>query len=463
MSAGSADAAPADAAPAEFAPAGSGSSSGSGAVSGSGTGSGSEPVPPRALVPLLDPREGLPPVTNTPDGLAAAVEALAAGDGPIAVDAERASGYKYSQRAYLVQIRRQGAGTFLIDPIACPDLSALAGDGSALAGAEWVLHAASQDLVCLAEVGMVPPARRPDGTGGLFDTELGARLAGHERVGLGPLVAEVLGLELEKGHSASDWSTRPLPEAWLRYAALDVEVLVEVRDILEDELRQAGKLDWARQEFDAVAAAAPPKPRAEPWRRTSGLHRVRRPRQLAIVRALWEARDDLARRRDMTPTRVLPDQAIIDAALTLPATAAQMRTITGFTGRMRSGDVPRYFEALTKARQLKESELPRPGAAPGDGPPPVRAWADKDPAAAVRLSAAREAVTGLAERYVLPVENLLSPDTLRRLCWAPPVPEPDAEQVSAFLAGAGARPWQVQLTAQAISEALAKAARSQEA
>ncbi|GAA1998124.1 ribonuclease D [Catenulispora subtropica] len=414
--------------------------------------------PPRALVPLLVPREGLPPVTDTAEALAAAVERLAAGTGPVAVDAERASGYKYSQRAYLVQIRRQGAGTFLIDPIACSDLSALAGDGPALAGAEWVLHAASQDLVCLAEVGMVPPARRADGTGGLFDTELGARLGGHERVGLGPLVAEVLGLELEKGHSASDWSTRPLPEAWLRYAALDVEVLVEVRDILEDELRTAGKLDWARQEFDAVIAAPPPKPRAEPWRRTSGLHKVRRPRQLAVVRALWESRDELARRRDMTPTRVLPDQAIIDAALALPGSAAQMRAIPGFSGRMRSGDVPRYFDALSKARQLKDAELPRPGAAPSDGPPPVRAWADKDPAAAERLTAAREAVTGLAGQYALPVENLLAPDSLRRLCWTPPVPEPDDEQVAAFLAGAGARPWQVQLTAHAIAEALHKAA-----
>jgi ribonuclease D len=409
---------------------------------------------PQGLVPLLEPREGLPPVTDSAAALAAAVEALAAGSGPVAVDAERASGYKYSQRAYLVQIRRQGSGTFLIDPIACPDLSALAGDGPALAGAEWVLHAASQDLACLAEVGMLPPARRADGTGGLFDTELGARLGGHERVGLGPLVAEVLKLELEKGHSASDWSTRPLPDAWLRYAALDVEVLVEVRDIIEDELRTAGKLDWAHQEFDAVAGAAPPKPRAEPWRRTSGLHKVRRPRQLAVVRALWEARDELARKRDMTPTRVLPDQAIIDAALALPPALAQMRAIPGYSGRMRSGDVPRYFEALTRARALKDGELPKPGAAPSDGPPPVRAWADKDPAAAERLTAAREAVASLAAGYTLPVENLLAPDSLRRLCWAPPATDASDEQVAAFLTAAGARPWQVELTAHAIGGAL---------
>lgn len=417
---------------------------------------GPPPEPATPLTPLLEPREGLPPVTDTPEALAAAVAALAGGTGPVAVDAERASGYKYSQRAYLVQIRRQGAGTFMIDPIACPDLSALDGDGPVLAGAEWVLHAASQDLACLAEVGMRPPARRADRTGGLFDTELGARLAGHERVGLGPLVAEVLGLELEKGHSASDWSTRPLPEAWLKYAALDVEVLVEVRDLLEAELAEQGKLDWAHQEFDAVATAPPPRPRPEPWRRTSGLHRVRRPRQLAVVRALWESRDDLARRRDMTPTRVLPDAAIIETALTLPGTAAQMRTITGFSGRMRSNDVPRYFAALTKARALKESELPRPGAAV-EGPPPVRAWQDKDPAAAMRLTVARAAVAAIADEHRLPVENLLSPDSLRRLCWTPPAEVGD-ESVAAFLTAAGARAWQVETTSHVIAQALKRAA-----
>ena len=230
---------------------------------------------------------------------------LAAGTGPVAVDAERASGFRYSQRAYLVQLRRAGAGTALIDPI--PLGSDLRELDPALAGPEWVLHAASQDLPCLAEVGLAPAS--------LFDTELAGRLAGLPRVGLGPLVEQLLGLSLEKGHGAADWSRRPLPDDWLVYAALDVEVLVELRDVLAELLAEQGKLEWARQEFEAVRTAGPPAPRAEPWRRTSGIHKIRKPRALAAVRALWEARDRLAAERDIAPGRVLPDAAIVDAAV----------------------------------------------------------------------------------------------------------------------------------------------------
>jgi ribonuclease D len=183
---------------------------------------------------------------------------------------------------------------------------------------------------------------------------------------------------------------------------------------------------------------------------------VRRPRQLAVVRALWESRDDLAQRRDMTPTRVLPDAAIIETALTLPGTAAQMRTIPGFTGRMRGNDVPRYFAALTTARALQDAELPKAGAAV-DGPPPVRAWQDKDPAAAARLVVARAAVAAIADAHRLPVENLLSPDFLRRLCWTPPAELTD-DAVAGFLRAAGARPWQVATTAHVIGQALRRAA-----
>src|SRR5579863_1866182 len=176
-------------------------------------------------VPLLEPKDGLPPLISTDEALAEATDRLRAGTGPVAVDAERASGFRYGHRAFLVQFRRRGAGTVLIDPIACPDLSAI---DAILADAEAVLHAASQDLPCLADLGYRP--RR------LFDTELAGRLLGYPRVGLGPLVETVLGLALEKGHAAADWSTRPLPEDWLRYAALDVEVLVDLRDALAAQL-----------------------------------------------------------------------------------------------------------------------------------------------------------------------------------------------------------------------------------
>lgn len=193
------------------------------------------------VVPLLEPSDGVPEVVDTPERLAEVVRAFAGGTGPVAVDAERASGYRYGQRTYLVQLRRAGAGTAIVDPIALPDLSEL---GAALADVEWVLHAASQDLPGLAEQGLRPST--------VFDTELAARLLGMERVGLAAVVAEVLGRGLAKEHSAVDWSTRPLPAEWLRYAALDVELLIELRDALAERLEAAGKTEWARQEFDAV-------------------------------------------------------------------------------------------------------------------------------------------------------------------------------------------------------------------
>ncbi|WP_045300632.1 ribonuclease D [Saccharothrix sp. ST-888] len=398
-----------------------------------------------APVPLLEPREGLPPVVVDERVLAETIAAFAAGSGPVAVDAERASGYRYGQRAYLIQLRRSGAGTALIDPIACPDLSAL---GSALADTEWVVHAASQDLPCLAEVGMRP--RR------LFDTELAGRIAGFPRVGLGPMTESVLGLSLAKEHSAVDWSTRPLPEPWLRYAALDVEVLVELRDALEQELDAQGKLGWALEEFAAIADAPRPAPRVDPWRRTSQLHKVRRRRQLAAVRELWQARDRVARERDVSPGRVLSDAAIVNAALAMPQGVPALQAVQGFGPRVNRRQLEQWLTALDRAREIPEAELP-PATAPHDGPPPPRAWAEKDPVAAARLSGARAAVTELAEAKRLPAENLITPDLVRRVSWEPPAaatPEAVAEALRAL----GARQWQVDQVAPAISAAFVKAA-----
>ncbi|WP_441249841.1 HRDC domain-containing protein [Kitasatospora sp. McL0602] len=397
-----------------------------------------------APVPLLEPREGLPPVVADAAGLAETVAAFAAGTGPVAVDAERASGYRYGQRAYLIQLRRAGAGTALIDPIACPDLSGL---GAALADTEWVVHAATQDLPCLAEVGMRPER--------LFDTELAGRIAGFPRVGLGPMTENVLGLSLAKEHSAVDWSTRPLPEPWLRYAALDVEVLVDLRDALERELDAQGKLGWALEEFAAIANAPKPAPRVDPWRRTSQLHKVRRRRQLAAVRELWLARDRTARERDVSPGRVLTDAAIVNAALAMPLNAPALQAVQGFGPRVNRRQLDQWMAALQRAREIPENELP-PATAPHEGPPPPRAWAEKDPVAAARLSSARTAVSELSETHNLPAENLITPDLVRRVCWEPPA-DPTPELVAAALRALGARQWQVDLVAPAMVTAWASA------
>jgi ribonuclease D len=394
----------------------------------------------RAPVPLLEPRGGVPPVITTPVALAEAVAAVAAGSGPIGIDAERASGYRYSQRAYLVQLRREPAGIFLIDPIAFTDLDSL---NSVICDTEWVLHAASQDLPSLREIGLHPSR--------LFDTELAARLAGFERVGLATMVEVLLGQRLAKEHSAADWSRRPLPEPWLRYAALDVEILIELRDALEAELTRQGKLDWAQQEFTAVLAAAPAPPRLDPWRRTSGMHKVRTRRQLAVVRALWEARDQLARARDTAPGRVLPDSAIIGAAITSPQTPEELGRVPGWGGRSTRRLVTQLWPTIGAANALDDDDLPRPAIA-GDGPPPPSRWPDRDPVAAGRLARARSALAELSETHAVPVENLLTPDLVRRLCWSPP--GTDLAAVTEFLRDGGARDWQLDVTAGPLAAAL---------
>ena len=406
----------------------------------------SEVSGPGAAIPLLEPRDGLPPVVQDDAALTEAIGRLANGQGPVAVDAERASGYRYGQRAYLVQLRRAGAGTMLIDPIACPDLS---GVDAALQDAEAVLHAASQDLPCLAEVGFRPRQ--------LFDTELAGRLLGYPRVALGTLVEEVLGFHLEKGHSAADWSVRPLREELLRYAALDVEVLIELRDALAAELADQGKTEWARQEFAAVLAAKPAAARPDPWRRTSGIHRVQSRRALAVVRELWMVRDRIAQAADLSPRRVLPDSAIIEAARSLPTNSLQLTRISGFVGRNARRHEKEWLAAVTKARTSADGELPDAASGPiPSGPPPAHRWAERDPAAAARLAAARATLTAIAEANRLPAENLLAPDTLRRLSWDPPKPS-DAGSVAEVLAGYGARPWQIELTAGPVAEALTAA------
>ncbi|GHD01294.1 3'-5' exonuclease [Zhihengliuella salsuginis] len=380
----------------------------------------------------------MPLVINTESGLRRAAAALANGTGPAAVDAERASGFRYGQRAFLVQIRREGAGTWLIDPEAFENLEPI---DTALRGVEWILHAANQDLPCLADVGMHPDA--------LFDTELGARIAGLPRVGLGAVVESLLGLALAKEHSAADWSKRPLPQSWLTYAALDVEILVDLRTELVELLEEDGKLDYALEEFAAIRAAGPPAPRQDPWRRTSGIHALRDRVQLAAARELWYERESLAENRDVAPGRIIPDKAIVAAAKAMPATVPALLNTPGFHGRAASKEAPRWIRALNEARRT--DDLP-PMHLSSNTPPPPRVWAEKNPEAAARLNTAKPRLARKAEELNIPLENLLTPDFLRRVAWNPPRPV-DPDSVAAALRDLGAREWQIRLTSPIITVA----------
>ncbi|MBU6347693.1 MAG: HRDC domain-containing protein [Actinomycetales bacterium] len=418
--------------------------------------------------PVLAPRDGLPDLITDISALTQAAAKLAAGTGPVAIDAERASGFKYSGRAYLVQLRRTGCGTFLIDPIEFDNLSAIQ---DALTGVDWILHAASQDLVCLREIGLRPTAN-------LFDSELAGRLLGCARVGLGPLLLAELGYSLAKEHSAADWSTRPLSTQWLNYAALDVEFLIELWQVLAEKLKAADKYELALQEFAHVRDNTNAIVRSEPWRRVSGLHSLRQPRQLEIVRQLWLMRDEIARTEDIAPGRILPDGVIIEITSAVSEhieelnrargsaqSSASIKSTTGsdaeqhdvdvselavFSGRLTRRNRKRWIAAVHNGLQTATSDLP-PTRIKSTAPPPPRNWQERNPVAFARLEQVRSAISALSEQLEMPIENLITPDVVRRILWEPPETEIELEtQLEDF----GVRPWQCALIKPILSQAL---------
>lgn len=368
-----------------------------------------------------------------------AAEALAAADGPVGVDAERASGFRYGSDAYLVQMFRRGTRPFLFDPTEIESFAPLA---EAITDEEWILHAASQDIPCLSALGLSPTR--------LFDTELAARLLGYERVGLGAIVESLLGISLEKAHSAADWSQRPLPEPWLEYAALDVALLPDLRDAVAADLEAQGKSEFARQEFEAVRTR-PDKPRSpEPWRKISGGHSLRSPRSLAIARELWLARDELARERDVAPGRLIPDASLVAAASANPRSKGDLARLQTFRGRASRTEIDRWWRAILRGKTTED--LPGPKPRDPDSVPHHRGWSQRHPEAAARLTAARTALEAEAERQRIPIENLLTPDTLRRVVWSPPG-DRSADAVALRLKELGARDWQIGITAPIIAAA----------
>ena len=398
-------------------------------------------------VPLLAPANGIPPVVDTDQKFAAALAQLTSGRGPFAVDAERASGYKYSARAYLIQIKREGGGLHLIDPIPFgPNHKYFQELNTLLQSDEVILHASTQDLPCLRELGINPQQ--------LFDTELGGRIAGLPRVGLGPLLESLMEVSLAKEHSAVDWSQRPLPQDWLNYAALDVELLIELRNQMYTILESSKKLKWAIEEFQSIIDAPAPPPRVDPWRRTSGMHKIKKRDQLAIVRALWTVRGEIAQEVDIAQGRLLSDAAIIEIAT--KAVEKPIKTKKDLEKVMRPiGLRARWFEntatwinAVTDALALPESQWP-PVRTDSDSLPPIKIWRERFPERYAPLTHAKANIQLKANELVIPLENLITPEYVRRICWNSP-----KSGVAAALADLGARQWQIEIVAPILESAL---------
>jgi ribonuclease D len=402
-------------------------------------------------VPLLQPAQGTPPVIDTEAKFKDALAQLSQGHGPFAVDAERASGFRYSARAYLIQVKRNSGGLHLIDPIPFgPGHELFAQLNSLMNTDEVILHASTQDLPCLRELGINPTK--------LFDTELAGRIAGLPRVGLGPLLESLMGVTLAKEHSAADWSARPLPQDWLTYAALDVELLVELRDRMYELLETSKKLNWALEEFAAILNAPPAPPRVDPWRRTSGMHKIKRREQLAVIKELWHARDKVASEQDISPGKLLNDSAIVELAIAPAVTKKEFEKALrplGLRARWLE-NLPLWLSSISVAVSLPEDQWPamRTNA---DTLPPIKLWRDKFPEKFAPLSHARAAIEIIAQDNHIPVENLISPEYVRRVCWKPPTGATETlsiPTVEQALTELGARQWQIALVAPALAAAL---------
>ena len=395
-------------------------------------------------LPVLEkPRAANVIYVETAEQLRAGILEFSKLEGPIGVDAERASGFKYSNRAYLVQLYRRGGPILLIDPIEVSkdDVAVFTELATLLDGCEWVLHAASQDIPCLAELGLRPKK--------LFDTELAARLVNLDRVGLGATCESLLGFRLAKEHSAVDWSIRPLREDWLNYAALDVDVIIDLRDSLAELLEVQAKTHWARAEFEHACRFQPKPQNPEKWRAMTGLSAVKDAQVLSVAKSLWEAREALAIKLDVSPGRLVPDASLVEAATAKHNNRAALAANRKFAGRASRSYIDTWWAAIEKG--LANRDLPALRT-PHTGIPNHRSWPQKYPDADARLKRVRAAVLAKAEELNIPVENLVSPDTIRQFCWEPM--STDAEQVEERLMEIGARPWQAKLIAQCTAKAL---------
>lgn len=368
----------------------------------------------------------LPTVVDSPAALSQVVDLLAAGTGVIGVDAERAGSYRYSQRAYLVQLYRRGAPVLLLDPIGLTDFTGLA---AVLDTDVWVMQAAHNDLDCLADLGLRPRE--------LFDTEIAAQLLGLEKVGLASLVESQLGYEMRKSHGQADWSKRPLRRSWLEYAALDVEVLPDLHDELAERLAAAQKTDWAQQEFVHQMRDRIPVDPHERWRRTNTAGRLRSDVQRGALRELWNLRDTLAQQRDLAWHRIVRDQVLVEMARRLPTSTDALEAIPNLPGNVMQRS-SQWLAAIQRGAADPAKPLER-----AEGPPArsLKAWEQRDPAAAARWVAVRGALSDRADELQVWTQTLLAPDIVAEMAWNPPA------HPARRLAELGARPWQVDHTA----------------
>lgn len=281
----------------------------------------------------------------------------------LAVDTEAASFHRYHDRVYLIQLSSR-TDTAIVDPLAARDLAPL---GRILAdpSIEIVFHDADYDLRLLDQQYGFRAAT-------LFDTRVAAQFLNEPGIGLAALLEKYLGVLLDKRFQRADWSTRPLSAEMLQYAADDTRHLPALRDILRDRLAERGRLSWAKEEFallEHVKWGAVPDD--EPgYLRVKGA-RTLKGRHLAALRELYHWREETAARTDRAAFRLLNTEPLLEIARTLPTDAAALRAIRGVGAELAERRGREILDAVRRALELAERDLPRIERGPRRTPDPA--------------------------------------------------------------------------------------------
>ncbi len=275
----------------------------------------------------------------------------------IAIDIEADSLYHYFEKVCLIQISSD-VETFVLDPLAVRDLSAL-GPMMEDPEVEKVFHAANYDTFCLRrDYGFVFK--------NLFDTHIAAQLMGYEQLGLDALLEKILGIAHSKRRQRDDWSRRPLAPEQLEYAAMDTHHLLQLRDLLEGELVEKGRLSWALEEFNALAELQTEERQFDPegFRRIKGSKKVPL-KELVVLRALYLLRDRYAREMDVPPFKVVNNSVLIELAHNPPRSASEMFKRPGISFRVARRFAGEIYRTIEKARSEDPSSLALPARSTG--------------------------------------------------------------------------------------------------
>lgn len=271
------------------------------------------------------------------------VAEAARASGKVALDTEFLRERTYRARLCLVQLATT-EGIWLVDAVAQDDLTSVVGLLSDPA-VEIVVHAGKQDLQIFHDAYGAVPRR-------IFDVQIASGFAGlGASLPYGRLVAEVLGVRLEKAESYTDWCKRPLTAGQMSYAADDVRYLLPAADVLKDRLQEMDRMAWVEEEMEALqGGAAYASDPGEAWRRVGGRGSLTG-RQVALLKEVARWREEAALKRDLPRGWIVKDVTLVEIARRAPASISQLKAVRGLNAREAERSGAEILRAVQRGKQ----------------------------------------------------------------------------------------------------------------